>query len=349
MTVTLSLPPFSSASSSRACAASPGRSCSWRIPGDRSIIDHVAEAIRAEQESVAVDQVEPAEVRLDLALLASQVVGQRVSPGVSADVLRGDVAGVGHRLGHGVILGQSAQLAVAIEVRTRVAEVDDEQVDARAEGRRQRRAHAEEPSIGIALLGERQVDHAEVVVDPSEELARLVLVDLEPPLGRLVDQLQRRGDRQAAGDLAGGPASHPVGHDHRVAGLAGVLGQLRRRDVGQQGLLIAAHPEDQEMVFVVASHPPRMRDRAEFGAHARRLRLPLAGVSGRRRDQALVLRRIQLEGIGHHRGLHRTIADRTYRMHSEYDRYDSRTRGQGIRMRSVGSRLGRLYESQAGR
>ena len=118
----------------------------------------------------------------------------------------GDVAGVGHRLGDGMVLGQSAQLAVAIEIRPRVAEVDDEQVDAHAVGGRQRGAHAEEPAIGFALLGERLVDLPEVAVDPFEELACFLLVDLEPPLGRLVDQLQAV---VIASRLATSPAAIP--------------------------------------------------------------------------------------------------------------------------------------------
>ena len=88
-------------------------------------------------------------------MVAAQEIGQDVPLAVMANLLGGDIAGIGHGLGDGWSLVNCMQLAVAIEIGARVAKVDDEQVDADAVGDRQRGAHAEEPVIGLAALGER--------------------------------------------------------------------------------------------------------------------------------------------------------------------------------------------------
>ncbi len=112
-----------------------------------------------------------------------------------------------------------------MEIGPRVAEVDDEQIHTHAIGGRQGRAHAQQPPVGRALLGERLVDLLEVAIDLVEELARFAMVDLEAPPLRALDQLQARTDRQPAGDFSRGHPAHPVGYDEEVAVIAGLLGE----------------------------------------------------------------------------------------------------------------------------
>ena len=94
-----------------------------------------------------------------------------------------------------------------------------------------RDATAEELAVRVAAVGECPVDLLEVVTDPLEQLARFFLVDLETPLGRLVKQLEARGDGQPAGDLACGHPSHSVGHNHRVRIFASMCWELVLRDI----------------------------------------------------------------------------------------------------------------------
>ena len=101
-------------------------------------------------------------------MVAAQEIGEHVPFAVVANLFGCDVAGVGHGLGDGVVLGQELESPLPEEIRARVAQVDDEQVDAHAVGDRERRAHAEEPVIGLAALGERFVDRLDVIPDALE-------------------------------------------------------------------------------------------------------------------------------------------------------------------------------------
>ena len=109
MTVTLSAPPRRRASSSRVWAASFGIVVCEQDFGDRGVVDHVGQAVAAKQEPVAVGEAEPADVALDLAVMAAQEVGEHVALAVVADLFGGDIAGVGHGLGDGVVLGQELE------------------------------------------------------------------------------------------------------------------------------------------------------------------------------------------------------------------------------------------------
>ena len=61
---------------------------------------------RCRAKSVAVSQAKPADVAFDLAVMAAQEIGEHVALAMVADLFGGDVAGVGHRLCNGVVLGK---------------------------------------------------------------------------------------------------------------------------------------------------------------------------------------------------------------------------------------------------
>ena len=153
--------------------------------------------------------------------------------------------------------------------------MDDEQVDANAVSCRQGGSHAEQLSVTLAAPGELQIDLLEVGIDAIEELACFSLIDFEAPLGRLLEQLQARRDRQAAGDLSRGHPSHTVSDDHGIGIIAHHVGQLFVRHVGDKNVLLTAYMGDQEMVFIMRPDLARMRDRAEFDANMGRRRLRL--------------------------------------------------------------------------
>ena len=138
---------------------------------------------------------------------------------VVANFLGWDISGVGHGLGDGVVLGQELQFSLPEEVSSRVAQMDDEQVDAHAICDRERRTHAEQAVIVFTAPGERFVDRLDVIPDSLEELACFFLVDFEAPLGRVIDELHGGGDGEPA--AATSPAAiphHSVGDEHRVTG-----------------------------------------------------------------------------------------------------------------------------------
>ena len=112
MIVTLSVPPRRRASSSRVWAASLGFSCLSEDLGDRGVVDHIGQAVAAEQEPVAVGEAKPADVAFDLTVMAAQEIGEHVAFPVVANLLGCDVAGVGHGLGDGVVLGQKLETAL---------------------------------------------------------------------------------------------------------------------------------------------------------------------------------------------------------------------------------------------
>ena len=92
--------------------------------------------------------------------------------------------------------------------------MDDEQVDADTVRGRQRGAHSEQSSVFLAALRKGQIDFPKVAIDPIEQVARFFLVNLESPLGRLLEKFHAGGDRHLAGDFARGHSSHSISDDH---------------------------------------------------------------------------------------------------------------------------------------
>ena len=69
--------------------------------------------------------------------------------------------------------------------------MDDEEVDSDAVGDRQGGAHSEEGVVIFAAPGDGFVDRLHVVPDALKQFSCFLLVDLEAPFGRMVDELER--------------------------------------------------------------------------------------------------------------------------------------------------------------
>ena len=191
---------------------------------DRRVVDHVGEAVAAQQEAVAEAAVVPVEVGL-VVVAAQHDPQQEGAVRVDARLLAGDLALVDEALDERVVVADLVQLAVAQEVGARVADVGGGEALAVPQHRLERRAHAldgrvladegAEALVGVgdgALEGVERVDVAQVAVQLADDVHRL---------GR--------------GEVARGGAAHPVGDgDEPAARVAGVLvGGPAQADVGQ--------------------------------------------------------------------------------------------------------------------
>ena len=96
MQVMLSRPPAALASSTSRLHAASGSLSSARTAAMRSSVQHVRQAVGAEQEHVARLQVGLPHIDLHAGLAAAQDVGDDVPPLVAADLLRLDDAAAGH-------------------------------------------------------------------------------------------------------------------------------------------------------------------------------------------------------------------------------------------------------------
>jgi len=127
----------------------------------------------------------------------------------------GDPAGVDEGLHVGVIVGDLRELAIAQQVGTGVADVDDGDAVAQPVDAGDRGAHSGEVRIGGDDAGDLGADVGDGVAQRREHLTRRRGMHVEIGHG---------GDRDGAGQLAGRVAAHPVGdHEKRRAGIAGVL------------------------------------------------------------------------------------------------------------------------------
>ena len=308
MTVTLSRPPVGQRLGDEGLGggvAGPGLLEDRR---DIRVLDHLGQAVGAEQEVVAVHELDGSDLGLDAGGGTADEVGQHVPLGVAVDVLGLDRADPGEFLGHRVVAGEPFEPPVPVDVGPRVAHVDDEDVDSHAVGEGQGGPHPPQTPVGPGLADQRVVDLAEVLAHPGDELAGLFLVDLGGPSGRVQDQLDARPDGKLAGLLAGGHPPHPVGDHHPVGHVVDRLRQFIGRHVRIERAEGPAHPRDQVVVLVVLPGLPGIGDRGELEAY-RPLRRRRDAVRRRLRD-------FKFRGVGvprltfHAIPLHRREPDR---------------------------------------
>ena len=179
---------------------------------DRVAGDHRREPVRAEQEDVAGLSRDREDVHVDVRVGAERARDHRALR-VHLGLLRRELAAA-DELGHErVVVGELLELAVAQQVRARVADVPDrDEVVAADERDGHRRAH---PGDGRVVRGP--------VVDAAVRLADQAPDELLG-LGRgdrlaLRERARERGRGDRRGDLAGLRAAHPVrdGEEGRLA------------------------------------------------------------------------------------------------------------------------------------
>ena len=156
------------------------------------------------------------------------------------------------------------QTAGAQQVGSRVADMGDQQVAAKASCRGQRRPHPAQRRVALAALDEHRADFLHVRAGPPLDLARMLFIDLENPVGHVEGQADQRRDCHPARDLARGMAAHAVGHDHHVVDFLGEFRNIFRREARDERLKRAAQPRDEEVVLVVLAAVTRVRQRTDI-------------------------------------------------------------------------------------
>ena len=200
---------------------------------DVALAHHVGEAVRAEDDAIAGDDVERVHVDLDVGVDTERAGDDRALR-VRLGLFRGQAPFADELPDEAVVVGELAERAVVQEVRARVADVADEQAAAAGDDdRRHRRAHAGELRVAGRPFEDRVVGEGDRVVDR--------------PAVR--DRGAQRLDGGPRGDLARDMAAHPVG------------------DREQRQPIV-----DDVRVLVVVADASRVRERAGGEFHARSAR-----------------------------------------------------------------------------
>ncbi len=188
---------------------------------DPVVAHHAGQAVGAQQQAITVLEVDDALVHEHVGLGAERA-GEHAALRVARGLLGGQLTAHLHLSDHRVVLGERAQVAVAQQVRARVADVGQAQPVAVGHRRGQRRPHPRD--VGVA---QRSLEHRAVRVDELlGERAALVL-----------EQRFQGFEREVRGDLAALVPAHPVGDGHeRDLDEVGVLVPgTHLADVGRRG------------------------------------------------------------------------------------------------------------------
>ena len=149
----------------------------------------------------------------------------------------------------GVVACQSHQLSVAQQIGPRVADVGEEEVVARPEGRGQRGL------VSVHRTGATLVDHGAVdmpvePLGPCHDLPSNRIVDAKVPLPEVTHQMHERGNGEMTGGFAGAGAAHAISDDHRVTVLVEARGNHIVGQARQERFLMPAQSQDQIVVLV---------------------------------------------------------------------------------------------------
>ena len=209
-TVMLSAPPCSLAASTSRCAASPGSSTSPQDVGHLVDPDLVGQAVRAQEHAVAGAQLQLPHVGLDLGGHA-EGAGEDVALGMDGRLLLGHLAVAHALLGQAVVVGDLGELAAGEDVGPGVTDVGQRQhVPALGPAHQrhggERRPHAAEVGVGLALVPDRGVGLREGLAQP---------LDRRRPLEGLLERLDGDPRRHLAADVA----AHAVGDRVEVRAL----------------------------------------------------------------------------------------------------------------------------------
>src|SRR5262245_3385428 len=182
--------------------------------------DHPRQAVGAQEQAVAVLDLHVALVDLH-ALVHPERAREDAAVGMGLGLLGRDLALQDHAVDQRVVLGELGQLAVAEQVRARVAHVHEVHLLAVDERGREGRAHARDAPVAL-----RAIEHGPVGLDHLIREGSLV------PLEQLLNGLQRKARRH----LAAAVPAHAVGDGvqrllHEVGVLVALadLADVRRR------------------------------------------------------------------------------------------------------------------------
>ena len=209
--------------------------------------ERAAGAVAADEDAVADLGRELEEVGL---LVADAVEGleDEVAVRVGPRLLLGDAALVDEGLHEGVVVGELAQLAAAVEVGAAVADVADAEAVAVEEDDRGGRGRAVEGGVLLDDLGDPVVG----AVHGAGDLAEDVLV------GLLVELAQRLHGRARGEVAADGTADAVADREQPRTGVPAVLVlPADASDVGDRGVVEEHHFRSSRMVLPTRTWTPR--------------------------------------------------------------------------------------------
>jgi hypothetical protein len=180
--------------------------------GQPPVVQHAGDAVAAQQQVVTGDQLHLEQVGLGLVDAVEGLedeVAVRVHPGL----VRADPALVDEALDEGVVVGQLAELAAAVQIRAAVADVADPEPGAVEQGQGGRCTRAVERRVLVDELPDPVVRPVQGARDLAEQV-----------VGRRRVEAAELLDGGAGGDVAPGrPADTVADREQPGAGVAGVL------------------------------------------------------------------------------------------------------------------------------
>ncbi len=278
--------------------------------GDLLVRGHLVEAVRAEEDGVPSGQAHAVQVYVREGGSSPEHVREHAAQPVGRRALAGQHARLHEELHPRVVPRELPEGAFPAEVRARVPDVGEEEVEPQAIRHRHRRSHAGEGGVGRRALGEHRVEAPVAGRGALQDLLRALLVHLQDPVGRVEQHVDEHDERRAARDLPGRLAAHAVGHGEDVRRLLEALRDLARRQARAEGLGEAPDAGQEKMVLVVrpdlaaigepervhldldrvrggrgrlsseASRPEGRRNGIQLGGIAHVLRLPRSASSG---------------------------------------------------------------------
>jgi hypothetical protein len=147
--------------------------------------------------------------------------------------------------------------------------VGNHQIAAKASDTCQRRPHPAQRRVALAALGEHRADLLNPRAGAPLDLARMLFVHLEDPVGHVEGDAHQCRDRHPARDLARGVTAHAVGHDHHVVDFLGQVRHITRRKARDERLQRPAKPRDEEVILVVGATETGVRLGADIDANER--------------------------------------------------------------------------------
>ena len=182
-------------------------------PLDLRVVDHVGEAVAAQQVAVAQLALDVVEVGL-VVVTAEQHPQQQRAVRMPTGLGRGELALVDQALHERVVAADLGEDSVTQPVGTRVADVGGREPLAVPQHRLQRGAHALDGGVGRHQVAEVVVGGAHRFLEGGER------VDVVELAVELTDDVHRLG----GGEVTRSGAAHAVGHgDQPAAGVPGVL------------------------------------------------------------------------------------------------------------------------------
>ncbi len=190
---------------------------------DDVVVDHVGQAVAAQQVAVAQHRLQPVVVGV-VVVTAEQRTQQERAVRVHAGLVAADLALVDQALHERVVGADLLERPVTEAVGARVAEVRVRDLRPVPEHRLERGAHPLDGGVAGDQLAEPGVGGGDGLLERGHRVDVQVTIEL-------TDDVQRLG----GGDVSGSGTAHAVGHHQEpVAGVAGVLvGGPAQTGVGQ--------------------------------------------------------------------------------------------------------------------